>query len=76
MSKDYFIGPNKKGWQAKQPGAQKASGIFDTQKEAIRQAKDWSKKSGGGEVTIQGRNGQIRARDTMPPKVDKFPPRG
>ena len=76
MSKDYFVGPRQDKWQAKQPGAEKASGVFDTQKEAIAQAKEWAVRSGGGEVTIQGRNGQIRAKDTMPPKIDKFPPRG
>ena len=76
MSKDYFVGPQQNKWQAKQPGASKASGVFRTQGEAIAQAKKWSFKAGGGEVTIQGRNGQIRARDTIAPKIDKYPPLG
>lgn len=74
--KDYFVGPNGSKWQAKQPGADKASGVFDTQREAVKQAKVWSAKAGGGEVTIQNQKGQIRARDTVAPKIDKFPPRG
>lgn len=76
MGKDYFIGPKNGKWQAKQPGAERASGVFNTQRQAEQQAKAWSRSAGGGEITIQGRNGQIRARDTMPPKKDNFPPRG
>ncbi|HEV7454411.1 MAG TPA: DUF2188 domain-containing protein [Candidatus Saccharimonadales bacterium] len=74
--KDYFVGPKNDKWQAKQPGADKASGVFDTQRQAEQQAKAWSANAGGGEVTIQGRDGQIRARDTVAPKPDNFPPRG
>lgn len=77
MTKDYFVGPHGDGkWQAKQPGADRASGVFDTQSEAEARAKVWSRAAGGGEVTIQRPNGQIRDRDTMPPKKDDFPPRG
>lgn len=74
--KDYFVGPSGNKWQAKQPGANKASGIFETQQKAIRQAKTWSGNAGGGEVTIQRKNGRIRDRDTVATKPDKFPPRG
>lgn len=74
--KDYIVGPNGNKWQAKQPGAEKASGLFGTQQQAIQQAKTWSGKAGGGEVTIQRPDGRIRDRDTVAPKVDKFPPHG
>ena len=76
MAKDYFVGPRGAKWQAKQPGAERASGIFDTQRQAERQAKDWSRRAGGGEITIQRPDGRIRDRDTLPPKKDNFPPRG
>lgn len=77
MTKDYIVGPDGEGgWQAKQPNAGRASGVFETQAEAIDQAKDWSAKAGGGEVTIQRPDGRIRDRDTVAPKKDSFPPKG
>jgi len=30
---------------------------------------------GGGELTVMGRNGRIRSKDTIPPGNDPCPPR-
>ncbi len=75
MGKNYHISPKGNKWQAKQPGASKASGVFNTQRQAEQSAKAWSHNSGGGEVTIHGRDGRIRDKDTVAPAVDPFPPR-
>lgn len=72
---NYHVTPKGDKWQAKQPNASRASGVFDTQRQAEQQAKSWSKHSGGGEVITHGRDGKIRSKDTMPPAKDPMPPR-
>ena len=72
---NYHVTPKGDKWQAKKPDASRASGVFETQRQAEQQAKAWSKQSGGGEVLTHGRNGQIRSKDTMPPAKDPMPPR-
>lgn len=72
---DYHVTPKGDKWQAKQPGASRASGLFETQREAEQQAKVWSHKSGGGEVAIHRPDGRIRDKDTVAPAKDPFPPR-
>lgn len=52
-----------------------ASSIHSTQREAERSAKDIVGNLGGGEVRIQGRDGQWRDSDTVPPGNDPMPPR-
>jgi hypothetical protein len=42
---------------------------------AIDRARVIVQNSGGGEVVIHGRNGQIRDSDTIPPGHDPNPPR-
>lgn len=46
-----------------------------TQGDAVRRAREILKESGGGEVTIHGRDGRIRDSDTVKPGRDPFPPR-
>lgn len=68
--------PNPKGgWDIKKPGSARASDHKDTQKDAISRARDIVKNSGGGEVRIHGRDGQIRDSDTIAPGNDPNPPR-
>lgn len=62
-------------WVVVGPNADRASGVFDTQAEAINRAREIVGNLGGGEVTIQGRDGQWRDSDTVPPGSDPFPPR-
>jgi uncharacterized protein YdaT len=45
------------GWAVKQTHAERASGVFDLQKEAIDRARELA---GDGEVIVHGRDGKIR----------------
>jgi hypothetical protein len=73
---DRWVTRNDDGtWSVKKPGAERASSKHDTQKDAIDSARDALKKSGGGELIVQGTDGKIRSKDTIPPAKDPFPPR-
>ena len=73
---NYYVTRNPDGtWNARRENSERASSIFDTQREAERQAKEFSSNSGGGEVRIQGIDGRFRDSDTVPPANDPFPPR-
>jgi len=63
------------GWAVKGPHSDRASGVFDIQRDAIDRAKEIVGGLGGGEVRIQGRDGQWRDSDTVAPGNDPFPPR-
>lgn len=63
------------GWDVKAPGADRSSAHKPTQSEAIDRAREIVGNSGGGEVVIHGRDGQIRDSDTVPPGRDPNPPR-
>ena len=54
------------GWDVKAPGASRASSHHDTQADAINRGRDIIGNAGGGELNIHGRDGQIRAKDTIP----------
>lgn len=62
-------------WKAKREKAERAAGVYDTQREAEKAAKELSANSGGGEVMTHGRDGKIRSKDTVEPGNDPFPPR-
>lgn len=63
-SPNYWVTQNDDGdWQVKREGADRASGVFDTQREADNRARDLAKKSGGERIT-QGRDGKIRSKDS------------
>jgi len=72
---DRYVVKHPKGWAVKAGGADRASSIHDTQREAETAAKETVKNLGGGEVRIQGRNGRWRDSDTVAPGNDPFPPR-
>jgi hypothetical protein len=63
-------------WEVRAPGADRASGVFDTQRDAIDRGREIVRNLGGGELQIRGTNGQIRASDTVPHGHDPFPPKG
>lgn len=67
----------KKGeeWVQKRNDADRVSGKHPTQKAAIDEAKGMLKKSGGGELTVTGRDHKIRSKDTIAPGNDPNPPR-
>lgn len=77
MAKNYYVSGNRKdGYRSISQGAGRASFTGNTQGEVIQQTRQSMQKNGGGELRIQGINGQFRAADTIPPKKDNFPPRG
>lgn len=76
MSKnDRYVVKHGDDWAVKKGGADRASAVFDTQREAEQYAKQLVGNLGGGEVRIQGRDGRWRDSDTVPPGNDPFPPR-
>ena len=63
-------------WANERNDAGRASSIHDTQGGAINAARQNLVNQGGGELTVQGRDGRIRSKDTIAPGNDPFPPRG
>lgn len=74
-SKDRFVVNHPDGWAVKKPGADRASAVFPTQREAEQKAKEIVHNNGGGEVRIQGLDGKWRDSDTVAPGNDPCPPR-
>lgn len=72
---DRYVVNREDGWAVKKAGADRASSVHRTQEEAERAAKDTVANLGGGEVRIQGRDGQWRDSDTVPRGNDPMPPR-
>lgn len=72
---NYHVVRRGKDWAPIREGASKASGIYQTQAEAERAAKEHAHSSGGGEVRIHGLDGKIRDSDTVAPAKDPFPPK-
>jgi len=62
-------------WVNKRNDAQRASSTHGTQKDAGDAARNHLKNQGGGELTVKGRDGRIRSKDTIAPGNDPFPPR-
>jgi hypothetical protein len=63
------------GWDVRKPGADRSSGHFNRQSDAIDRARQILHQDGGGEAVIHNREGQIRDSDTVTPGNDPFPPR-
>lgn len=78
MSKknDRFVSPRPDGtWANQRVGSDRAASVHSTQRGAEQAARENLRKSGGGELNIQGRDGRIRQRDTVPPGNDPCPPK-
>jgi hypothetical protein len=73
--KNIHVVKRPEGWGTLSEGAQRASKVYPTQKQA-EQAAIQSVKSnpGGGEVFVHGENGQFRERNTY--GTDPHPPKG
>jgi hypothetical protein len=72
---DYDVTPNPEGgWDARREGADRASSLHNTQREAQQAATRYAGNSGGGEVRIHGTDGRIRNTNTIG-KPDPNPPR-
>src|SRR5580704_6324619 len=54
---EVFVKIHDDGWAVSKPNAERASGLFDTQAEAIERAQELA---GNGTIHIQGKNGRFR----------------
>lgn len=57
-------------WVNKRQDSERASSLHSTQEAAEKEAKRMTGNAGGGDVSIHGRNGQIRNKDTVKPAKD------
>ena len=73
---DRFVVNHPGGWAVKAGDAERASSVHETQAEAIMRAREIISNNGGGELVVQGKDGQIRQKDTVPNGNDSFPPPG
>lgn len=62
-------------WANKKNGNSRVSKLYETQKNAIADAKNQLSNSGGGELTIKGENQKIRRKITVAPGNDPCPPK-
>ena len=68
---DRHVTPNPDcGWDVTKPGASRASAHTDTQAAAQTGARQIIGNDGGGEMLTHGRDGTIRAKDTIAPGND------
>lgn len=70
MTTNRNVVPNPKGGWDVTGGGARASAHRITQAQAVDRAKEIVANQGGGEVTISGRNGEFRAKDTVKPGND------
>jgi len=63
------------GWADKDDSASRPSKVHSTQQDAINAARQHLVNNGGGELTIHGRDGHIRDKNTIAPGNDPCPPR-
>jgi hypothetical protein len=70
-----YVVRNGDSWAVRKGGAQRASSTHETQAAAISKAREIVTNLGGGEVTIQGRDGRFRDSDTVGSGSDPNPPK-
>ncbi len=71
--KGQHVVPNGNGWSVRSAGASRASGTYETQREAVDVARSRARQQ-GTELYIHGRDGRIRERDSY--GNDPSPPKG
>lgn len=64
--------PHPRGWAPKREGAERATSVYPTQKEAEKAAREIARKD-GVELIIHGQDGKIRERDSY--GKDPCPPK-
>ncbi|MFJ2621362.1 DUF2188 domain-containing protein [Glutamicibacter sp. NPDC087344] len=65
-SNNYNIYKTDNGWAIKGQNNSRVSQYADTQQQAYGRTREIVGNLGGGEISIHGRNGQIRAKNTIP----------
>ena len=71
--KGQHVVPNGGKWAVRRAGAERASGVYSTQKEAIAKGKELAKNQ-GTELYVHGEDGRIREKNSY--GKDPFPPKG
>jgi hypothetical protein len=66
-----MVSPETDGWVIQRPDAQRVSGRYKTQSEALEAAREVLNKEGGGQLIIHGSDGRIRDMDTINPRSDR-----
>lgn len=72
---NYHVVKRGSNWATMKAGSNRVSSIHRKQSTAIDRGKSLTKKTGGGELNIHNRQGQIREKNTYA-KKDAFPPKG
>jgi hypothetical protein len=71
--KSVHVVPTKAGWAVERAGADRASRVTETQKQAIQIGKRIAERE-RGELVVHGQNGQIREKNSY--GNDPYPPKG
>ena len=71
--KNQHVVPHERGWAVKRAGNPRASSVHNTQREAIKAARQAAIRQ-RSEMVVHGTNGRIRERSTY--GCDPFPPKG
>lgn len=69
----YDVSPGKDGWGVERRGAQRASGHFDTKKEAVERGRELASKQ-KGRLVVHKQDGTIQEERTY--RKDPYPPKG
>ena len=67
---NYHITPGDGQWKLKREGAERASRVFDTKDEAVRESAQFVREHGGGSVKIHSQDGRIQEERTYPRSAD------
>jgi hypothetical protein len=62
-------------WVNKRNDSDRVSSVHSTQADAEDAARNMLQNQGGGELTIKGRDGLFRSKDTVFPGNDPLPPK-
>ena len=73
---DRYVVIHPDGWAVRREGTKMASSVHNTQTRAIVAGISAIMNSGGGELYILNRDGEVRESVTVGPTNDPFPPRG
>lgn len=71
--KNIEVSPHNDGWQVKKQGNQRASKVFETQKDAINYGRPIAREE-KVEFIIKNKEGRIREKDSY--SNDPYPPKG
>lgn len=71
--KGQHVVPRGGKWAVRKAGSERASGVYQTQDEAINRAREIAKNQ-GTELYVHGRDGRIRDRSSY--GKDPYPPKG